>query len=149
MDQEGRVIGILASSASAPARTSVLPSDMAGDVATQLSEQGRASHGALGVRATDGPDGVSVTEVVADSGAARAGILAGDRITRIDGVRTPDTATLVYELRRRSAGTRVTLTVRRKGAGTLHLAAQLDDTGSGGPEPADSSVAPLALGGGS
>ncbi len=149
VDREGRVVGILASSASAPARTSVLPSDMAGDVATQLSERGHASHGALGVRATDGPDGVSVTEVVADSGAARAGILAGDRITRIDGVETPDTAVLVYELRRRLAGTRVILTVHRKGEGTLRLAAELDDTGSGGPEPARSSVAPLAVHAGS
>ncbi len=148
VDQHGRVVGILASSASAPARTSVLPSDMAGDVAAQLSEHGHASHGALGVRAADGPNGVSVTAVIADSGAAHAGIRTGDRITGIDGVRTPDTATLVYELRRRPGGTRVTLTVHRAGTKTLHLAANLDDTGSGAL-PSTSGVAPLTLGTGS
>ena len=105
VDQRGHVVGILASSASAPARTSVLPSDMAGDVATQLSERGRASHGALGVRASDATPGVAVTEVLPGSGAARAGLEPGDRITEIDGVRTADTAALVYELRRRPGGT--------------------------------------------
>jgi S1-C subfamily serine protease len=100
---------------------------MAGEVADQLTQTGKATHGALGVRARDASPGPAVTEVIAGSSAARAGIRVDDRIVAVDDTATPDTATLVYELRRRQAGTATRISVQR-GKRHLTLMARLDDS---------------------
>ena len=121
VDRDGKVVGILATSGAAT------PVDMAADVAAQLGSQGWASHGSLGIRAADAKaGGASVVEVAPGSGAERAGLRVGDRIIAINGSRTADSAALVYELRRRTAGRRVQLRVVR-GKVTSVRAATLDD----------------------
>ena len=107
-------------------RAAAMPADMAGEVATQLTETGRATHGALGVRARDASPGPAVTEVVDGSGAALAGVRVGDRIVALGATPTPDTATLVYELRRRPAGLRTQVTLQR-GKHRVVVSATLDD----------------------
>jgi Trypsin-like serine proteases, typically periplasmic, contain C-terminal PDZ domain len=148
VDQHGHVVGILAGADTAPARGTAMPVDMASNVATQLATKGWASHGALGLRAADSrTSGASVTEIAAGSGAAAAGLLVGDRVVAIDAVKTPDSATLVYELRRRAAGQRVRVTVVR-GNHTVHMTATLDDAADlavSTPPPIDQPAAqPLA-----
>ncbi len=122
VDRDAKVVGILSVSGAAT------PVDMLAAVATQLGKHGWASHGSLGIRAADAAaGGASVVEVAPGSGAERAGLHVGDRITAIDGSRTADSAALVYELRRRTAGRRVQLRVVR-GKLTSVRAATLDDT---------------------
>lgn len=124
VNRHGQVVGILAISGAAT------PVDMASTVATQLVKQGWASHGALGVRATDTrAAGASVVDVTAGSSADKAGLRVGDQIVGLDDGRIPDSATLVYELRRRPAGQRVRLTLVRE-KHTLVVDAGLD-TASG------------------
>jgi S1-C subfamily serine protease len=104
---------------------------MAGDIAAQLSAHGRATHGAIGVRASDAGGGPVVAAVDSGSAADRAGLRVDDRIVSIDGTRTTDTATLVYGLRRRPAGTRAVLGVERRGK-PVRVAVTLDDAGATG-----------------
>ena len=145
VDQHGHVVGILAGTGTAPARGTAMPVDMASDVATQLATKGWASHGALGLRAADARTaGASVTEIAAGSGADAAGLHVGDRVVAIDEVKTPDSATLVYELRRRTAGQRVRVTVVR-GKHTVRMTATLDnaaDLAISAPSATVSSAAP-------
>ena len=133
VDGAGNVVGILAGAGSGPTRTAAVPSDVVVDVAQQLESQGWVSHGALGVRANDTEGGVTVAEVAPGSSAATAGLRVGDRITAIDGIPTPDTATLVVTVRRRPAGQHVIVTVVRNRR-DHRLAAVLDRAGS---EPAN------------
>lgn len=148
VDDHGNVVGILATTASAPARTAVLPGGMAGDVATQLSEHGRATHGSLGARAADSSAGVTLTEILPGSCASAAGLEVDDEITEIDGARTHTTASLVYELRRRPAGTRIMVTFKR-GSRTRHVPVTLDDAATGATASQPGGMAPVALASGS
>ena len=121
VDRDGKVVGVLSVSGAAT------PVDMAAAVATQLGSHGWASHGSLGIRAADAAaGGATVVEIARGSGAERAGLRVGDRIIALDRSRTPDSATLVYELRRRPAGRRVQLRVVRGKLRSVH-AATLDD----------------------
>ena len=122
VDRDGKVVGILSASGAAT------PVDTAADVATQLGTHGWASHGSLGIRAADAAaGGATVVEIARGSGAEHAGLHVGDRIIAVDGSRTTDSAALVYELRRRTAGRRVQLRVVR-GKLTSVRGATLDDT---------------------
>jgi S1-C subfamily serine protease len=140
VDGRGHIVGILAMTGSGAPRAAAMPADMAGEVAAQLTETGKATHGALGVRARDASPGPAVTEIVDGSSAARAGLRVDDRIVALDDTATPDTSTLVYELRRRQAGTRTRVTVQR-GKHRVAVTATLDDaetattTTSGGMSP--------------
>lgn len=141
VDSQGRIVGILA--ATTTNRAAAMPADVAHDVARQLAARGWASHGALGIRATDSAAGPVVVDVSAGSGAAAADVRADDRIVAVDGDPTRDTATLVAGLRRRPAGTHVDLTVRRNGR-TLHLRARLDDAAAGTATPG-AGMSPVSL----
>ena len=141
VDGRGRVVGILAMTGAGTPRASAMPAEMAGEVAEQLAATGKATHGALGVGARDASPGPAVTQVVDGSSAARAGIHVDDRILAVDGLPTPDTATLVYELRRRPAGSATRVTLQR-GKRRVTVTARLDDAitsatvgGTGGMTP--------------
>jgi S1-C subfamily serine protease len=147
VDGRGHIVGILAMTASGAPRAAAMPADMAGDVASQLVEHGKATHGSLGVRARDTASGPIVTEVVEDSGAARAGLRVDDRIVAVDATTTTDTAALVYELRRREAGARTRITIER-GKQRRVVTATLDDAAAiASPTPSTSTptAAPLAF----
>jgi C-terminal processing protease CtpA/Prc len=85
-----------------------------------------------------------VTEVVGDSSAARAGIRVDDRILALDQTATPDTATLVYELRRRQAGSRTQITLQR-GKHRIVVWATLDDATATTTTTTPGGIAPLSL----
>ena len=145
VDGSGHIVGILATVSAGTERAAAMPADMADDVATQLAASGHASHGALGVRATDTDAGPVIAAIEPGSCAARAGLHVDDRIVAIDGTPTPDTATLVYELRRREAGARTVITYQR-GHRSARTGIALDDaattttTATGGMAPLSLSV---------
>ncbi len=141
VDGEGNVVGILSGAGSGPTRTAAIPSDVVIDVAQQLERQGWVSHGALGLRVTDGNGGVTVSEIAPGSSAATAGIRVGDRITAIDGRPTPDTAALVVAVRREPSGQRVVVTVVRGGR-NHRLTAVLDRAGVAEPVGGSSPFTP-------
>jgi regulator of sigma E protease len=85
-----------------------------------------------------------VTQVVEGSGAARAGIRIDDRILAIDGLPTPDTATLVYELRRRPAGSAARVTLQR-GKRRVTVTAMLDDAAASSASSGTGGMAPVSL----
>jgi S1-C subfamily serine protease len=147
VDAGGHIVGILAMGNAGGERAVATPADLAGDVADQLTTEGRATHGALGVRAADASGGPVIAEVDDDSAAARAGLRVEDRIVAVDSTQTPDTATLVYELRRRHAGTRAVLVIQRGGR-RLRVAVTLDDAGRASTEAATGATT-VALGTGS
>jgi S1-C subfamily serine protease len=142
VDGRGRIVGILAMTGAGAPRAAAMPADLAADVVDQLSTTGRATHGALGVGAREAAPGPVVTQVVAGSSAARAGILVGDRVLAVDGTPTPDTATLVDELRRREAGSAARITVQRARR-RLTVTATLDD--AAGSSTPSSGMAPVSL----
>jgi S1-C subfamily serine protease len=85
-----------------------VPSDTARWVLTEVLRHGRVRRAWLGIAAQTVPmprrsvlhhglraaSAVSVDDVVADSPAAQAGMMAGDRIVSVDGQATPDVDTL-------------------------------------------------------
>ena len=95
------------------------------DIADQLVERGEVDHVWLGVAGTDItpeeatamsiPGGATVTEVLDNSPASGGGLLAGDAIVAVDDDAVTSMNELVTELRDRSPGDEVTLTVVRNG----------------------------------
>ncbi|EST23390.1 hypothetical protein N566_25750, partial [Streptomycetaceae bacterium MP113-05] len=139
VDAEGRVIGINSAIRSADESPYGLPGDagsgsiglgfaipvnQAKRVAEELINTGRATHPVIGVSldldhsgrgarvAADGHDDPSV---VPGGPADRAGIRAGDVISRVDGVRVDDAEELIVRIRSHRPGDRLSLTVLRDG----------------------------------
>lgn len=83
-------------------------------------------YGGIGVTLGSGGDGTAIGAVYADSPAARAGLLPGDRVLAVDGSDvTARDAKVVAALLRGAVGTPVQLTIQRPGEGaprTLTLA---------------------------
>lgn len=110
VDLAGNVVGIPTLAAidpqfggAAPGIGFAIPSNVAVDIAGQLIAHGHVvnSHRAyLGVNAIDaiGAPGTVVYSVQANGPAARAGIVAGDAITTVDGKSTPTSAALAAVL---------------------------------------------------
>ncbi|MEE8336838.1 MAG: PDZ domain-containing protein [Dehalococcoidia bacterium] len=95
----------------------------------------------IGVTAVDAPDGVRVTLVQPLSGAAQAGLRAGDLIVAVEGVPASSVAELRRQLSRFAAGDFVRVTVLRAG-GRLQLSVLLS------PPAAVDRIAPQAPPGG-
>ncbi|MFN8514689.1 MAG: S41 family peptidase [Thermomicrobiales bacterium] len=75
-------------------------------------------NGGIGVTLGSGGDGVVVGAVYADSPAARAGLLPGDRVLAVDGSAVANRdAEMVVALLRGAIGTTVQLTIQRPGEG--------------------------------
>ncbi|HZS29674.1 MAG TPA: trypsin-like peptidase domain-containing protein [Gaiellaceae bacterium] len=122
-DLEGRVIGIPTLAATdpelgggtAPGIGFAIPSNLAKDIASQIVEYGHvvASHRAyLGIYSGDtGGQGVYISRVVAGGPAAKAGIVAGDVITEIDGKATPTVDALTSVVSELKPGTTVEIGV--------------------------------------
>jgi S1-C subfamily serine protease len=147
VDRSGRVVGILAGSPGGIDGGLATPVSVLRTVADQLANTGRASHGSLGVSASDttSPRGARVTQVFGGTGAAAAGIKVGDVIVRLDGAAIPDTAALVAAIRGRKPDDRVSLVVARARR-HLEVTASLGATDSPA-QPAGSGLAtPVALG---
>ena len=78
----------------------------------------------LGVSVSDGEGGAQVDVVIPGSAAEQAGVEAGDVITAVDGVETPEAAALLETVRAHEPGDELTLRVER-GDEELELAVTL------------------------
>lgn len=104
-----------------------IPVNMAKQVKNQLIEYGEVSRGQLGVHiqdlskdlaesfGLDRPDGVLITEVIADSPAEKAGLEQGDIILQLNDEKTDSVANLRNRIALTKPGTQVHLTVLRDG----------------------------------
>ncbi|MBT0767466.1 trypsin-like peptidase domain-containing protein [Kineosporia sp. J2-2] len=100
-----------------------IPVDQVKDITNQLIKNGSAEHPWLGISLSDTTvsvdsaqrDGAAVEEVVADSPAEDAGLKKGDTVIAVDGEYVNGAESLMAQVRERSAGTEVTLTIVRDG----------------------------------
>ncbi|HEY5247457.1 MAG TPA: PDZ domain-containing protein, partial [Dermatophilaceae bacterium] len=100
-----------------------IPVNEARSIADQLISTGKATHPYLGVASKDGvvADGSArraaavLTNVVSGTPADKAGMQAGDAIIAIDGDSIDGSLSLVAQVRERSVGDKVTITVLRDG----------------------------------
>jgi S1-C subfamily serine protease/RsiW-degrading membrane proteinase PrsW (M82 family) len=127
VDLKGRVIGIPTLAATDPQLGGgaaggigfAIPSNTVRDVAAQLISQGKVtnSHRAwLGVEvAATTSGGLLITEVQPGGPAAKAGISAGELVTKLNGTATPDPAVLADVLAGLRPGQTVTVTAARPG----------------------------------
>jgi len=96
-----------------------IPVDEARSIAEQLIRNGRATHPAIGVSAAtvgadgNGPRGAKLREVLRGGAAAKAGLRAGDVITRLDGKPVTSVDSLIITLRAYQVGDRITVTYLR------------------------------------
>lgn len=95
-----------------------IPSNDATSTADQLLADGTAEHASLGISASEAAPGAGavVQRVESGSAAARAGLQAGDLITRLDDRAVVDLDSLLAAVRDHNPGDAVTLTVERDAA---------------------------------
>ena len=130
-DMDGNVIGINTAIFS-PSGGSVgiafdIPAETVQSVVAQLKDKGMVTRGWIGVQiqpvtaeiadslGMKGTDGALVAEPQVDSPAAKAGILAGDVITAVNGNAVKDARDLARQIGRLAPGATVKLSVWRKG----------------------------------
>jgi putative serine protease PepD len=129
----GQLIGInssIATLGSAPGSTGgnigigfAIPVNEARAIATQLIENGKAEHAYLGVTPRDGTAadgssqraGAEITTVQPGTPAAEAGLREGDVVIAVNGQRVDSALSLVANIRQRTVGDKVELTVLRDG----------------------------------
>jgi putative serine protease PepD len=94
-----------------------IPSNDAADVADQLIATGHATHSQLGVSVADASTpGATVQAVTGGGPADKAGLRAGDVITKIGDRRVTDADSLIVAVRAHSPGAVVSVTYTRGGA---------------------------------
>jgi putative serine protease PepD len=101
-----------------------VPIDAAKSVAQTLIAGGTVKHAYLGVRIQSVSGGARITEVVAGSPAAKAGLKVGDVITAFDGKTTLSADDVTAAVTGAKSGDTVTVTVTRGGT-TKHVSVQL------------------------
>jgi putative serine protease PepD len=135
VDLAGRVVGINQSIATAGSNSGpfgqqgepgnigigfAIPSDTAARISQQLIASGKATHALLGVEtktatSTDQQTaiGATIASVSAGSAADKAGIKAGDVVTKVDDRVIGQSEDLAATIRSYAPGTKVTLTIKR------------------------------------
>jgi putative serine protease PepD len=121
LNLQGQVIGITSQIQSDSGGNDgvgfAVPSNTVSSIASQLISTGTAQHALLGVSVTTGSSGgVKVGSVSSGSGAASAGLKAGDVITAINGTKVTTAETLRAIIAADKPGDKVTLTVTRSGS---------------------------------
>jgi putative serine protease PepD len=101
-----------------------VPIDRSKSVAQTLIAGGTVKHAYLGVRIASVSGGARITQVVAGSPAATAGLKVGDVITAFDGKTTSSADDLTAAVTHAKSGDTVTVTVTRGGT-TKHVSVQL------------------------
>jgi putative serine protease PepD len=100
-----------------------IPSNTVRSVVGQILTSGKAEHAYLGVAVEPvqaGTSGAKVAQVRTGTPAAKAGLRAGDVITRVDGKRITSSVDLQNEIGSRRPGTTVSITYLR--SGQTHIA---------------------------
>lgn len=128
INMEGKVIGInTAIIASGQGIGFAIPSNMAAGIVEQIKSGKKVSRGWIGVTIQDvdentakalgmeHPSGALVASVLDDEPAAKAGIEAGDVITKVNGKSVEDASALLRAIAAHKPGTSVTLDVWRNG----------------------------------
>jgi putative serine protease PepD len=99
-----------------------IPIDQAYRIAQEIINTGSATHAVLGANVTDATDrsrgittGATIAEVVSGSGAAKAGLKAGDIVTKVDSVPIESADALVATIRSSAPGGTISLTYVRDG----------------------------------
>jgi S1-C subfamily serine protease len=115
LDAEGGAVGLVVDTGSRGSPAVAIPAATALAVGADLNANGEVRRAWLGVRATDGADGATLTSVQAGSPADAAGLLAGDLIVEVDGVPVVDASDLVIAIKGWRPGERVLVSWRRDG----------------------------------
>ncbi|WP_395638763.1 S1C family serine protease [Pseudolysinimonas sp.] len=130
VNDSGELIGIVVAIASAGGTSTTagsigvgfaIPADLAQRVATEIIENGTATHGLLGatVRDASSADGSTVgaviDEVTAGGAGAEAGLQKGDIVTELDGVQITGSVDLTAQVRLHGAGDEAELVFIRNG----------------------------------
>jgi putative serine protease PepD len=120
VDMDGKLIGVNSAAATtgkSDDRQSgsiglgfAIPVDQAKRISDELIATGHASHASLGVRLADSANGAEVVAVTRGGAAATAGVPAGARVTKLDGLPINSANTLVAAVRAQAPGATVTLT---------------------------------------
>lgn len=147
VDADGRVIGIntliVSKSGGSEGLGFAAPSNIVKNVFEQIRETGRVRRGEMGASTQtltptlaaglglDRTEGVLVSDVAADSGAARGGLQPGDVIVAVDGKPMENARQLSVNLYRRAPGAAVVLDVLR-GSSRRQLAVTISERG---PDP--------------
>jgi putative serine protease PepD len=127
LDASGHVIGITSQIESDSGGNDgvgfAIPSNTVRSVVSQLLASGKVEHAYLGVEiASAAGGGARVASVRSGTPAAKAGLQAGDVITKIDGTSVGSSDELQQAVDSRKPGDRVTLEVRRGGTTrTVHV----------------------------
>lgn len=123
-DDDGQVIAMATATTTGQTHIAV-PAWMIEQVAVDLISAGETSHTWLGLLIdpeANPNDMVKVSEVVAGSPAAAAGIRVGDLIDSLNGVDTPNWGTLYRQVQETPAGGDAVLTVTRNGSRRIIIA---------------------------
>ena len=127
IDCEGRVVGIntaiMTGTGSSAGVGFAIPVNLARSVAEQIVNTGRVDRGFLGVRPQDltedltaqfgAEKGALITEVTEDSPAEKAGLKAGDVITKINGTEIRDARHLLLTVSQLAPGSKATVAYLR------------------------------------
>jgi putative serine protease PepD len=117
---QGQVIGVTAQiesdSDSSDGVGFAVPSNLFKTIADELIATGKATHPLLGVDPGTATNGVKIVSVASGSGAAKAGLKAGDVITAFDGKAVTSVGTLRAVIAAKKPGDSVTVTYRRSGS---------------------------------
>jgi putative serine protease PepD len=123
VDASGRIVGINTAIATAGTSGSIgvgfaIPIDEAKRVMDDLIAGKTPTHAVLGVNVSDTPTGAGalIQAVVAGSAAERAGLQAGDVVTRIGDTRIDSSSALAAAVRAHRPGDKVEITFSRGGA---------------------------------
>ncbi len=99
-----------------------IPSDEASRIANELIANGKSTHAIIGVNVNQGQAnqsgtvGATIASIEAGSPAAKAGLKAGDVVTKVDSQLIDDATGLIAAIRSHAPGQTVTLTYLRGGA---------------------------------
>ncbi|SNR65073.1 putative serine protease PepD [Haloechinothrix alba] len=107
-----------------------IPIDQARRTAEEIIDTGQATQTYIGALVSDAPDGgVQIREVQSGTPAEEAGLEPGDVITEIGDRRTGDADTLIAEIRTRTPGETVTLTLEDDSTLEITLGGKPVETG--------------------
>jgi putative serine protease PepD len=130
VDLAGRVVGINSAIATAGGTTGnigvgfAIPSETATKIADEIIATGKATHSQIGVSVADAPSGTTgapgagalIRSVVSGAPADKAGLQAGDVVTKVDDRRVTDADSLIVAIRAHDPGDKVTITYTRGGS---------------------------------